>query len=1253
MACSRPSTAIVMADMAAIMNRLAAAPTCSLCRHFVAPYTLPRHFATAPGVEQAHSTLCLNSTQRQAPANRVRRRCILRAGRASRRGGALKEEDTEEKEEAQRAAPMKPTVEQSSSLPFGQHVSLHSFGGPVYTTAQTIIQQVAYSLSDKLFVFSLESFDLDVAANDWSQQLERNAFGDRTDVACLQTRTGAGSIALGYTFSSDFDPAKRHVPHSIFASSATVQYLRQALNQFSLLYSLVNPTVAHIAAVDYYPDASSSLVTDYVSSLAVADDLGLGLVCSPSVYEAQHMALFATLLSKFMPTLHTFDGIYVGRETARVVDTMDQSRLYNSYRTILGAISVPEKKPSNAEWRVMRLLDTFNDEFGVDYHPFEYHGHQRPDQILVVFGSVEASISAQVADALAMRGCTVGVINVRVYRPFIEDTFLRSVPRSAQKIGVLGQVADEAVVLDSAESSLLYASVLAAVQLTPNRTIEVTDLKYSTEQAWTPESMLGVFHRLVGEDGSTPPLPGHVEILDTEKVQQYSFWSLEEAPATAVSMALGQLLASDSSQNVFTRTSHDNLVLGGVIRTDLRRSAVATEAPFSVQDADFTLVADHALLGSFDILRSVKTGSSLILLIPGFKDGAMEQILGPLVRRAIRDKDVRLFVLDPERAVAVTQNSDLKTHLTQAAAVQILGLDPSKAASQLAELNGSDEALRRVQSELPAALREIDVSPAWGECIPEKAAVHLPLDLNVNGFSKIEHNTPSPATLRPSTFVAQGLTFKEAYAAQSTLRPDSGVKAYTVHVKEHRRLTPLDYDRNVFHIEFDLGSSGLEYAIGEALGIHAENDRTEVEEFIKWYGLDPDQIVQVPSRENANVLVNRTVYQSLLQNVDIFGRPPKRFYEALAEFAADDAEKKELLTLGGPEGAVEFKRRADVDTITYADILLDFRSARPSFHDVIRLVNPTKRREYSIASSQHVTPSTVSLLIVTVNWVDPKGRDRFGQATRYLNGLSVGAPVVVSVKPSVMKLPTSPSTPLLLAGLGTGLAPFRAFLQERAFQKQQGQAIGPVLLYLGSRHQREEYLYGEEWEAYRDAGIISLLGCAFSRDQKHKVYIQDRMRQSLEEIRKAYLKDQGCFYLCGPTWPVPDVTEVLVDAIQEEDRLMRQAEGNLQSESLMAEELSRVSKNRRGLSWRSIRSCLSSGGTASMGKFAQGPEQVWLAILASEYYIHVTGCTSWVTRLSNSNQNQEASDVQKYDVLRGAWCALRETSGPSGIPPSI
>jgi len=118
-----------------------------------------------------------------------------------------------------------------------------------------------------------------------------------------------------------------------------------------------------------------------------------------------------------------------------------------------------------------------------------------------------------------------------------------------------------------------------------------------------------------------------------------------------------------------------------------------------------------------------------------------------------------------------------------------------------------------------------------------------------------------------------------------------------------------------------------------------------------------------------------------------------------------------------------------------------------------------------------------------------------------------------------------------MAGLGTGAAPFRAFLQHLAWLAQKGEEIGPVYYYFGSRYQGAEYLYGEEIEAFVLDGVITRAGLAFSRDGKKKVYIQHKMLEDSEALAKMLHDDEGVFYLCGPTWPVPDVYEALVNAL--------------------------------------------------------------------------------------------------------------------------
>ena len=1011
--------------------------------------------------------------------------------------------------------------------------ALSALSGPTYVTAQSLVQQVAYLLSDKIFSYSPESFDLDTALKEWAAGQEANVNGESTAVKAMETRQGAGNIALGYLFSQDFDLKKRHVPQGIVASSATLPYMRSALEQLSLLYSVASPVAAHVAAVDYAGE--DGLVSDYASALSLAEELGLGLVSSASAHEAQHMALLTTLLSSVLPSIHIYDGVRVGRETTRVIDVLGKTGLSDTYETIRKSLEDARSRHLDPQGKLLQLLQSLNGELGTDYGLFEYHGHAEPVSVLVAFGTVEASLTAQVARSLAKDGVRVGVVNVRVYRPFVEEEFLRVLPKSTKTVAVLGQVANEQAVQESGVRSALYEDVLAALTFAGReQTPSCVDLKYPRSQTWglinTAAAFQLVYEKPViqSTDNQSAPL----QLLDPATVQEYTFWDVDNSGSAEAAKVLSQALAADSASNVTTSQTNDNLVQGGAVRVDIRKSSKTLDAPYAVAAADVVYVGEIKLLGDIDILASVKDNGKLIINAPGVKDDELEKKLPVPFRQAVALRGISLFVVDPSAV-----NDAAQQPLVQQTAFLRVALPSQESVGikKLSSVIGNSEAVENVTKDLDQMLRQIEIPEAWKTPEEPAEAPQLPKDISANSFVPFEKNEIEPPTLlKDWQTVAMGLSFKEAYGSKSALRPDQATKTFIVHVKQNTRLTPVTYDRNIFHIEFDLGDSGLKYDIGEALGVHAENDPKSVEEFIEFYGLNPDDVVEVPSREDAAVLENRTVYQALIQNVDLFGRPPKRFYEALSEFATDEREKKDLLTLGGPEGNTEFKRRAEVDTVTYADILLEYTSAHPDFHELIRIVGPSKRREYSIASCQKVTPNSVALMIVAVNWVDPSGRDRFGMATRYMSRLSPGTPVTVSVKPSVMKLPPRSTQPLIMAGLGTGLAPFRAFVQHRALEKSQGKDIGSVLLYMGSRHQREEYCYGEEWEAYQEAGVVTLLGAAFSRDQPQKIYIQDRMRQSLPEIMQAYIREEGAFYLCGPTWPVPDVTAVLEEAIAAE-----------------------------------------------------------------------------------------------------------------------
>jgi sulfite reductase (NADPH) flavoprotein alpha-component len=195
----------------------------------------------------------------------------------------------------------------------------------------------------------------------------------------------------------------------------------------------------------------------------------------------------------------------------------------------------------------------------------------------------------------------------------------------------------------------------------------------------------------------------------------------------------------------------------------------------------------------------------------------------------------------------------------------------------------------------------------------------------------------------------------------------------------NKRLTPLEYDRNVFHLEFDTSGTGLKYAIGEALGVHGWNDGQEVLDFCQWYGVNPDGLVTLPvpssssSTEGHTRYHTRTILQALQQQVDIFGKPPKSFYTDLAAFATNEIDRLALLFIGSAEGSSTFKKMAEIDTVTFADVLKQFQSARPGVEVLCELVGDIKPRHYSIASSQAVVGDRVDLLIVTVDWRTPSG----------------------------------------------------------------------------------------------------------------------------------------------------------------------------------------------------------------------------------------------------------------------------------------
>merc|ERR1712165_237380 len=203
-------------------------------------------------------------------------------------------------------------------------------------------------------------------------------------------------------------------------------------------------------------------------------------------------------------------------------------------------------------------------------------------------------------------------------------------------------------------------------------------------------------------------------------------------------------------------------------------------------------------------------------------------------------------------------------------------------------------------------------------------------------------------------------------------------------------------------------------------------------------------------------------------------------------------------------------------------ILSDLPSCKPPVDHVLELLPRLQPRFYSIASSGKVSPTSIAICGVVVEYKIPDGRSNYGVATTWLREkLPVGEgeericpKVPAYVRRSQFRLPNRAQTPVIMIGPGTGLAPFRGFIQERAWQKENGKTVGETHLYFGCRNKDIDYIYRDELEKYEADGVLKL-HTAFSRDQGQKVYVTHRLRENAAEFWRLIGEENAHFYICG------------------------------------------------------------------------------------------------------------------------------------------
>jgi sulfite reductase (NADPH) flavoprotein alpha-component len=305
-------------------------------------------------------------------------------------------------------------------------------------------------------------------------------------------------------------------------------------------------------------------------------------------------------------------------------------------------------------------------------------------------------------------------------------------------------------------------------------------------------------------------------------------------------------------------------------------------------------------------------------------------------------------------------------------------------------------------------------------------------------------------------------------------------------------------EKDTRSVVLSLGSSGMKYEVGDSLGVWPTNNPDEVELLLSILRAKGSKEVTLDG-------VALSARDALTHKVNL-REPTTELFALMAEHATLDFEAQRLCYL-----AEDDTRAADYGIHDVFDTLVKFRSARPPVTQFVRTLARLQPRLYSIASSRAAHPGEVHLTVAVVRY-DLNGRRYQGLGSGFFaEHLREGRPVPAFVQPSHgFKLPSDAATPIIMVGPGTGIAPFRAFLQERAALK----ASGKSWLFFGAQHAATDFLYADELSQYLEDGVLTRLSLAFSRDQAEKIYVQHRMAEAAAELW-AWLNEGAHFYVCG------------------------------------------------------------------------------------------------------------------------------------------
>ncbi|TWG70766.1 assimilatory sulfite reductase (NADPH) flavoprotein subunit [Bacillus subtilis] len=364
-----------------------------------------------------------------------------------------------------------------------------------------------------------------------------------------------------------------------------------------------------------------------------------------------------------------------------------------------------------------------------------------------------------------------------------------------------------------------------------------------------------------------------------------------------------------------------------------------------------------------------------------------------------------------------------------------------------------------------------------------------------------------------------------AAASQTGESSYSRTNPFRAEVLENLNLNGRGSNKETRHVELSLEGSGLTYEPGDSLGVYPENDPELVELLLKEMNWDPEEIVTLNKQGDVRPLKEALIYH---YEITVLTKP---LLEQAAQLTGND-ELRELLAPGNEENVKAYIEGRDL-----LDLVRDYGPFSVSAQEFVSILRKMPARLYSIASSLSANPDEVHLTIGAVRY-DAHGRERKGVCSILCaERLQPGDTLPVYVQHNQnFKLPKDPETPIIMVGPGTGVAPFRSFMQER----EETGAEGKAWMFFGDQHFVTDFLYQTEWQNWLKDGVLTKMDVAFSRDTEEKVYVQHRMLEHSAELFE-WLQEGAAVYICGDEKHMAhDVHHTLLEIIEKEGNMSRE-----------------------------------------------------------------------------------------------------------------